>query len=183
MPHIIGERVILRDYRQEDLADIRKWVNDADLTRYLSRRFVPAQTQNMTEAFLSGILEGHRDGYFFVIADKETGAYIGQVDLFGINSINRNCELGVIIGTHANLSQGIGTEAITLLLDFGFCQANMHRIELWVHADNKRAVRCYEKCGFVHEGRRRQYEFVDGKYHDVLLMAALRDQWLPAYGK
>ncbi len=40
--------------------------------------------------------------------------------------------------------------------------------------DNPRAVRCYEKCGFAHEGLLRQESYVDGKYRDVFMMALLR---------
>jgi RimJ/RimL family protein N-acetyltransferase len=43
-----------------------------------------------------------------------------------------------------------------------------------VLAHNQRAIRCYEKCGFKREGLLRQESFVDGVYHDVLLMGALR---------
>ncbi|MGD1028962.1 GNAT family N-acetyltransferase [Candidatus Binatus soli] len=43
--------------------------------------------------------------------------------------------------------------------------------------DNSRAVRCYEKCGFVREGPPWQESFVDGKYRDVLMMGLLREDY------
>ena len=54
---------------------------------------------------------------------------------------------------------------------------NLNRLWLTVLADNPRAVRCYEKCGFVREGLLRQESFVDGKYRDVLMMALLREDY------
>jgi RimJ/RimL family protein N-acetyltransferase len=53
----------------------------------------------------------------------------------------------------------------------------LHRIFLRVHADNQRAIRVYEKIGFVHEGRQRQAEFHGGQYHDLLFMSMLRPEW------
>lgn len=181
MGHMIGKRIMLREYRREDLPHIRMWVNDTSVTHYLSHIFLPPQTQPMTEDFLERVVSGRNNDYNFVIADKETQEYIGQVDLFNINSINRTAEMGVVIGNESRQSQGIGTEAITLLLQFAFFKANLQRIDLWVNADNARAVRCYEKCGFVHEGRRRQCHFDGGQYIDLLMMGALRDEYIASH--
>ena len=57
MPRVTGERVMLREYRAEDIGDIRKWVNDPVTTRYLSTRFWPAQTMVDSEEFLSRMLQ------------------------------------------------------------------------------------------------------------------------------
>ena len=181
MGHRIGERIMLREYRREDLEEMRKWVNDGNVTHYLSHVFLPAQTLPMTESFLERVLSGQNLDYNFVIADRETGAYIGQVDLFGLNTIDRHAELGIVIGNPQWHGQGIGTEAIMLMLDFAFRHANLQRIELWVDADNAGAIRCYKKAGFVHEGCRRKCHFAHGQYVDLNLMGALRDEWCAAH--
>jgi RimJ/RimL family protein N-acetyltransferase len=54
---------------------------------------------------------------------------------------------------------------------------NLHRVELEVFDYNSRAIRCYEKCGFKLEGRRREAMFRDGRYHDALIMAILREEF------
>ena len=169
---------MLREYRREDLEEIRKWVNDGSVTHHLSHVFLPAQTLPMTESFLERVLSGQNLDYNFVIADRQTGAYIGQVDLMNLNTIDRCAELGIVIGDPARQNQGIGREAITLMLEFAFLHANLQRIDLWVNVDNARAVRCYEKAGFVREGCRRHSHFQDGGYIDLILMGALRHEWL-----
>lgn len=183
MGYMIGQRIMLREYRREDLASIRKWRNDTEVTKYLSHIFLPPQTDPVTEDFLERVLSGRHNDYNFVIAHKDTEAYIGQVDLFNLQSINRTAELGVVIGDPAYRSQGIGTEAITLMLEFAFLRANLQRIDLWVNSTNPRAIRCYEKCGFIREGVRRHCHFEDGAYIDLVLMGALRDDFLAARGK
>ncbi len=66
---------------------------------------------------------------------------------------------------------------MTLLLRHGFATLNLNRIYLRVYAENKRAIRTYEKAGFVHEGRMRQGVYKHGKYFDVLFMSVLREEW------
>ncbi len=182
MGHRLGKRIMLREYRREDLPEMRKWVNDDAVTRFLSHTFLSTQTLPMTESFLDRVLDGRSLDYNFVIADRDTENYIGQVDLINLNSLDRCAELGIVIGDSEYQSQGFGTEAIGLVLEFAFLRANLQRVELWVNADNARALRCYEKAGFVWEGCRRQCHFHEGRYIDLMLMGVLREEWLAARG-
>ena len=52
-----------------------------------------------------------------------------------------------------------------------------NRIYLYVFETNPRAIRAYEKCGFVHEGKLRQSVYRNGRYIDILLMSILRSEW------
>ena len=56
---------------------------------------------------------------------------------------------------------------------FGFDHVNLHRITLFVNADNAQAIRAYEKVGFRHEGRLREEAFVHGARMDDLVMGLL----------
>ena len=60
---------------------------------------------------------------------------------------------------------------------WGFDTLNLNRISLRVNDDNTRAIHCYEKVGFQHEGRLRQDNFHDGIYRDTLIMGLLRGDW------
>jgi RimJ/RimL family protein N-acetyltransferase len=177
MAWIVGDKVILRDYRKEDLPYMRKWVNDNEITRYLSNIFLYPHTLNQTEDFLNSILEGKSDYKAFVIAHKETEDYIGQIDLIKIDWINRVATLGIVIGNSDNLSRGYGTEAIKLMEDFVFNTLNLHKLDLEVAAFNERAIACYKKCGFKEEGRIRENRFIDGKYTDTLFMGILKKEY------
>ena len=84
-------------------------------------------------------------------------------------------------------NRGIGTEATRLVLRFGFEDLGLHRIELRVVDYNVRAIKSYEKAGFVKEGVERETVFLDGQWHSDLRMAileqeyrALRDAWFPS---
>ncbi|WP_207641518.1 GNAT family N-acetyltransferase [Clostridium sp. KNHs214] len=120
MGRILGKRIMLREYKKEDLIYIRKWVNNPNITKYLSDIFLYPHTLNETENFLDSILEGKTKGKNFIIANKDTEEYLGQIDLLTIDWKNRVGLLGIVLGQEANLGKGYGEEAIRLLLDYSF---------------------------------------------------------------
>lgn len=182
MPRIIGDNLMLREFQKEDIAYIREWVNDPDIASYLSDIFIYPHTLNETEAFVNGILEGRfPNEKHFIIAEKATGDYLGQMGLMKIDWKNRTAEVGIIIGKKELLGKGIGTEAMGLLQDFAFNSMNLNRLELTVHDFNFRAIKCYEKSGFIQDGRLRQKYFFNGKYTDIILMSILKEEY--DYGK
>ena len=83
--------------------------------------------------------------------------------------------IGIFNRTYWN--RGIGTEATRLILGFAFEQLHLHRVELRVVDYNLRAIRSYEKAGFVNEGLDRETVFMDGQWHSDLRMAILEDEF------
>lgn len=177
MPRLYGERIMLREYRSDDLASIRRWVNDASIVSHLSDIFLYPHPLQASEQFLADILEGRSEGRGFVIADPETEAYIGQINLDRIDWKNRVGFIGVVIGEAHNLGKGYGTDAMNVLIDFAFLELNLNRLELEVYDFNERARRCYVACGFREEGRLREKQFKNGRYVDVIMMGLLRADW------
>ena len=64
-----------------------------------------------------------------------------------------------------------------VLLRYAFAELNLRRVSLSVFEYNPRAMRSYEKAGFVVEGRRRQALNRDGRRWDVIHMGILREEW------
>ena len=108
---------------------------------------------------------------------KRQWKLIGSLAFNEIDWRNRAAEFGIMIGDKTYWNRGYGTEAVRLLVNHGFNTLNLNRIFLRVFENNPRAIRAYEKAGFVHEGRLRQAEFRDGKYIDVLMMSMLKDEF------
>ena len=177
MPHVYGNSVMLREYRRDDLNNITEWVNDMDTTKYLSNLFVWPQTVKNSDDFLEMRLSGSRREACFVIADKETQAYLGQADLMDIDWIDRCATVGIVIGRAEKRGVGIGEQALTLLLEHAFLRLGLHRVQLDVYAGNERGIACYQKAGFVQEGVKRRARYVNGVYMDVILMSVLREEW------
>lgn len=177
MPRLYGERIMLREYKKEDLGCMRMWVNDSEVTKNLSDIFLYPHTLNATENFLNAILEGKSEEKGFVIAHKETEEYIGQIGLIDIDWRNRVAVLGIVIGTETNRGKGYGTEAIKVLQEFVFNSLNLNKLELQLRDYNLRGYNCYLKCGFKEEGRKRQDFYCNGRYTDTIHMGILKSEY------
>ena len=102
---------------------------------------------------------------------------IGFIAFDGLNWTDRDSFVAIGIGDEAFWSKGYGSDAMRLMLRYGFTELNLHRISLDVFEQNPRGIRSYEKCGFKHEGRIRDFLLRDGRRSDMLFMGILRDEW------
>jgi RimJ/RimL family protein N-acetyltransferase len=118
-----------------------------------------------------------------MVIDKEREAPIGFSTLFNIDWIARKAEFGIIVGDKRYWSRGYGGDATSATLSFAFDDLGLHRVYLNTYSYNPRAIRCYEKCGFRHEGAMRQGRYRHGAYHDIILMGILRDEFFSARGR
>lgn len=115
-----------------------------------------------------------------LIASKENDALVGDIALQDIDTMNRSANIRIAINRQQHQGKGFGTEALRLMLDYGFGILNLHRIELNVFAFNERAIHVYEKLGFRREGVQREALFYDHKYRDSILMSILGDEFRSA---
>jgi RimJ/RimL family protein N-acetyltransferase len=171
---IQGTKVRLRALEHDDLPHFVRWINDPETRRFMVLRYPLSMTEE--EKWWQGFLQREND-HIFAIETKD-GAYIGNIGLHDIEPENRRAELGIIIGDKAHWSQGYGTDAVRTLLRWAFEYLNLNRISLRVYDYNERAIGCYQKCGFRHEGTMRQARYTDGQYHDEWIMGVLRDEFL-----
>jgi len=102
---------------------------------------------------------------------------IGNVGFFNLNQHDRSAEIGIFIGEKKYWDQGYGIAAMQLMLKHGFEDLNLNRIYLTVYDTNPRAIRAYEKAGFILEGCLRQERFLEGRYVDALLMSVILSEW------
>ena len=93
---------------------------------------------------------------------------------------HRNSEIGLGI-SRAYQGQGYGSEAIKWALDFGFRRAGLHRIGISAFEYNSRAIRLYERLGFVHDSKQRDKYWHDGRFWDEVGLSMLEDEWRERY--
>jgi RimJ/RimL family protein N-acetyltransferase len=113
----------------------------------------------------------------FAIRTLAEDKLIGFIAFDGLNWTNRDSYVAIGIGEPDFWSRGYGSDAMRLMLHYGFTELNLHRISLTVFEQNPRGIRSYEKCGFKHEGRIREFLLRDGKRSDMLHMGILRREW------
>jgi RimJ/RimL family protein N-acetyltransferase len=173
-----GDRVYLGPVKREYIDSYLKWLNDPAITQFLSM-FLPL-TRMMEEDWIEN-LKNRNDTIAFGILipdENDVEKLIGNCGLHAIDWKNRVAEVGIIIGEKEYQSKGYGTEAMEILINYGFKTVNLNRIQLRVYEFNSRAINSYKKIGFVEEGRMRKAVFINGEYHDIIIMSILQDEWL-----
>jgi RimJ/RimL family protein N-acetyltransferase len=179
---IYGKRIRLRHAERDDLPRFVAWLNDPQVTQGLGM-FQPLSQVEEEQWFENLLQRPVEERPLTIDARLEDGwLTIGNSGYHNLDWRNRSTEVGIVIGDKSYWDQDYGTEAMQLLLEYAFNTLNLHRVYLRVFEDNPRAIRAYEKAGFIHEGRMRQAEYRRGGYRDVLLMSVLRSEWAPPTG-
>jgi diamine N-acetyltransferase len=176
-PVIRGRRTYLRAIERDDVPRFVRWFNDRGTTQFLNAR-APMGEAEEERWFERHLAAQGKEHWIFVICRLEDGEAIGNIGLHVIDEQNGSAGVGIAIGEPGQRSQGLGTDALESLLDFGFARLRLERIWLDVYDFNARAIAAYEKAGFVREGAARHGAYRDGRFVDVVSMAILRDEWV-----
>lgn len=174
-----GDKVLLRPIKRSDISLFLKWFNDPEVTQYLIQ-YLP-MTEMAEEKWIEEMAttRATTDVIFVIEAIcKESTKPIGNVGLHRINHKDQRAEFGITIGEKDYWDKGYGTEATTLIVEYGFKQLNLNRISSSVLEFNERSIKLHKKVGFEEEGRRRKAWFKNGKFWDEVLFGILKDEWL-----
>ena len=170
---LVGDRIYLSPRNAEDVETFVKWLNDFEVTDYTGR----SSALMDLDAEKEYLATKKNNVMPFVIVKLENDEMIGTIGFDKIDYTNKVATLGIMIGEKENREKGYGTEAINLLLDYGFNYLNLNSVNLDVMEFNERGIACYKKCGFKEMGRRRKNVFVNGKYYDKLFMDILKEEF------
>ena len=174
---LIGDRIYLspKGTTDEELEKFTEWMNDFQVTDYTGRSG-QITTIVREKEWLENSAKNTENRNFNIIESKDN-KLIGTIGLEHFNWIERSAVLGIFIGDKDFRSNGYGTEAIKLLLEYGFKYLNLHSIRLDLLSINERAHKCYLKCGFKDTGCSREAIYVNGKYYDKLHMDILENEF------
>jgi RimJ/RimL family protein N-acetyltransferase len=177
MPSIIGTRIYLRDYRMDDVETVHRWRTLDDIVWWTAAYVWPESLEQARAFVTAQVANTDPANRKFAICLRDGDRYVGHIGYEHLDLRRRNTELGIVIGEPEKLSAGIGTEAIKLFLKVCFDELGLHRVGLRVLRSNPRGVRCYEKCGFRHEGALREWHYSRGQWHDLLVMGLLEPEY------
>lgn len=168
------ERLILRQFREEDATDMfSNWASDDEVTKYLS--WPTHSNVEVSKQLLKMWIDEYssQENYNWAIELKETKNVVGSISLMNIDNNIENCEIGYCIGS-SFWNKGITTEAFSAIINFAFKEVGFERITGRHHVDNPASGRVMEKCGLKYEGTLRKIHrgntglLVDCKYYSIL---------------
>lgn len=172
---IDGRDILLRMARESDLNDYFTFLQDPEVNRLTGSQ--KEFTRDEIIDWIRKISVINNDRVDLMIILKRTNELLGEVVLNEIDSINRSANIRIGIQGTQHRGKGYGTEAMILMLRYGFNTLNLHRIHLGVYTFNPRAIHVYEKIGFKREGLQRDALYMDGKFHDMITMAILEGEF------
>ncbi|MBN9491863.1 GNAT family N-acetyltransferase [bacterium] len=169
-----GRLIRLRAREREDEALLYQWFNDPEVTEFLSMRYPLSHAQE--RAFIESASEISYGKASFAVETLADSRLIGGVGLERTSPENRSAVLGIALGDKTYWDSGYGTDTMRAICRFGFEMMNLHRIELEVFEENRRAIAVYERVGFAVEGCRRDAQFKFGRYTNSLVMGLLEGE-------
>jgi RimJ/RimL family protein N-acetyltransferase len=173
-PILTTERLILRELSAADAADVFVFWGDPEVQKYNAP---VARDVEDAAAFIADERAKYaaKQEVMWGITMRESTTVIGGVDLHDWKRYHHRAEIGYSLA-RAWWGQGIASEAVRAVIDFGFDRMQLHRIEAGTIADNVHSIRMLERIGFKREGTRRDRSLEDdGLYHDGALYGLL--QW------
>ncbi|MFD1636745.1 GNAT family N-acetyltransferase [Evansella tamaricis] len=172
-PMIKGPRVLLRKPKDSDIMDYL----DVDVSQELVKMYggntknIAPKTLDKAKKFIQAIKENQLEWCI-----EYEGKMIGQARLT-VSEMDNRARYAIGLFNPSVWGKGIGTEVTQLVLNYAFEELRLHRVDLRVLDYNKRAIKCYEKCGFIQEGVEREGALIEGKYETDIMMSILNREF------
>ncbi len=172
-----GAGIHLRELREADAVTIMEWMHDERINSAF-RVNMQDKTYDDAVAFIKNaqVQMRNKEAFHYAIAD-EADEYLGTISLQEYDAINKQAEYTIALRIKAQ-GHSIGAIATNLILDKAFCDLDLQRVYLDVLEDNYRAIRMYEKVGFVYEGTQRRALIIRGQYRNLRLYSILKEEYI-----
>ena len=168
-----GARIVLRDKRFEDAENDYRWRSDPELARLDAAIPLTMSFERYLKLFEDQMKYPTPGSHHYSIETLD-GLFIGNCMYYDLDTVNREAELGIVIGDRDYWSDGYGYDAVTTLLEHMFTTRELKRVYLHTLEWNGRAQKSFSKSGF------NQVRAVRRMAHDFILMDVLRDDWFEA---
>jgi diamine N-acetyltransferase len=169
-----GKYIYLRALEPEDLEFIHEIEND-ELIWEISNTETP-YSKYLIKQYIE---ESHRDIYQvkqlrLVISNYDNKA-LGMIDIFDFDFKNKRAGIGILIKDEKNRMNGIGSEALALLINYCFTHLNLHQLFCNISESNKASIKLFKKQGFCEVGLKKDWCFVNGAYKNEYLYQLIKD--------
>ncbi|MFX1376831.1 MAG: GNAT family N-acetyltransferase [Promethearchaeota archaeon] len=175
IPFIEGTRINLCPSNTDHINLYTKWMNSPKTRKY-ARYVIPQNVEEVKKMF-EPKEERVASEIFFEIWHRADEKPIGYVGLIRIRWFNRRAFIFYLIGETEYWGKGLATEAVKLIMEYGFNELNLNKIKATVFTPNIASIRVLEKINFKHELTLKKEVFIDGKYVDALKFSILKNEW------
>jgi len=177
MPTLKTERLSLRPMHVIDTEDMFDYARRAEVTKYLL--WSPHPSVSYTKDYLKYIQSRYALGDFYdwAVIDRESRRMIGTCGFTKIDTVNNSAEIGYVLNPDF-WGRGIAAEAAMRVLEFGFCELSLQRIEARFMQGNEASLGVMKRLGMTFEGYHKDAVYAKGEYRTVGYCAITRDEFL-----
>lgn len=168
------ERLILRKFKYtDDDSMISNWISDPNIQLMYGEPTY--ETNEDVKDLLNDYITSYKNKNFYrwAITLKNSDECIGQIAYFLVNEQNNFAEIEYCIGSKFQ-NKGYATEATQAIIDYGFDEINLHKVQISHKSINEASQKVINKCGFIYEGTLRDYFYVDGEYYDRVYYSIIK---------
>ena len=167
------ERLLLRRVSTNDVNEVMELRGNTETMKFIPRPLITTREEALEHIQMIDDKIETNVGINWAITLKENPKLIGIIGHYRIQPENHRCEIGYMILPQYS-GQGIVTEAIKIVLEYGFDVLNMHSIEAVIDPDNIASERVLQKNGFVKEAHILENELWAGKFWDTVIYSLLK---------
>ncbi|MEE9363321.1 MAG: GNAT family protein [Cellulophaga sp.] len=168
-----GEHIFLRALELSDLDFLYQLENNTSVWE-ISGTVTP-YSKDVLKLYLEN---AHRDIYevkqLRLCVCENNGTVIGLIDVFDFDPRNKRAGIGIVILEEENRNKGIGAEALSLLVAYGFQKLNLHQWYANVLEDNAASIHLFKKIGFKEVGVKKDWNYYDGSYKNEILFQYIK---------
>ena len=167
-----SERLLLRQITPDDVNEIFALRSNPETMKYIPRPLATTKDDAMGHIKMIQDKIVSNEGINWAITEKGNPKMIGIIGHYRIRWEHFRSEIGYMLLPEYQ-GKGIITEAIQLLVDYGFNEMKMHSLEAIIDPENTASARVLEKNNFVKEAHFKENEFYDGKFLDAVVYSIL----------
>ena len=165
-------RLLLRQFVDSDLKNIFQGLSHPEVIKYYGVSYHTLESAKAQMKFFAD-LEQNKTGIWWAVCSADNKEFYGAGGLNSLSKEHKKAEIGFWLLPEF-WRQGIMTEAIRLIYNFGFDELGLHRIEGFVEAENKNCKKAMAKLGFQHEGTMKDCEIKNGQFISLDIYARLK---------
>ena len=173
--NLMGNRVLLRELRETDMALLNKLINDSNIEKYVVGWSKPVTMYEQIEWYKN--LKNDSNIRYIISDNNNPDKAYGTAIICNIDNKNRLCSLDIKIDENYQ-KKGFGKETIKILVDYIFNELNLNRIYSHVLDYNAGSQKIFESNGFIKEGEQRQAVYKNGKYNNLYIYGLIKEDYL-----
>lgn len=171
-PNLESKRLMLRRMDKIDVKEIFAMRSNPEIMKYIPRPLAKNEEEALEHlALIDSGLEKN-EAINWAITIRGNSKLVGIIGFYRTKHEDYRSEIGYMLLPEVH-GKGIASEAVEIVVEFGFNEMKLHSIEAVIDPENIASEKVLQKNGFIKEGHFKENGFFDGKFIDSVIYSRL----------